>query len=96
MASSGDPSTFTFTMDAMPDYTNFNKTEKVLCAIQVLEADDNFDLTSEEAGDTITYKRVAYDVDNKTDSVENAYIGYTTAKGKTYKDTDGNTSKSDN
>ena len=37
MASSGDPSTFTFTMDAMPGYTYFNKTKKVLCAIQVVE-----------------------------------------------------------
>ena len=37
MASSGDPSTFTFTMDAMPGYTAFNKTKKVLCAIQVIE-----------------------------------------------------------
>ena len=36
MASSGDPSTFTFTMDAFPDYTNYDKTKKVLCAIQVL------------------------------------------------------------
>lgn len=37
MASSGDPSTFTFTMDAFPDYTRWNKTKKVLAAIQVLD-----------------------------------------------------------
>lgn len=37
MASSGDPSTFTFTMDAFPDYTKYDKTKKVLAAIQVLE-----------------------------------------------------------
>lgn len=37
MASSGDPSTFTFTMDAFPDYTRFDKTTKVLAAIQVIE-----------------------------------------------------------
>ena len=43
MASSGDPSTFTFTMDAFPDYTNFDHTKKVLCSIQVINADDNFD-----------------------------------------------------
>ena len=36
MAASGDPSTFTFTMDAMPGYTFFNKTKKVLCAIQII------------------------------------------------------------
>lgn len=37
MASTGDPSTFTFTMDAMPGYTYFDKTKKVLCVIQVIE-----------------------------------------------------------
>lgn len=37
MASTGDPSTFTFTMDAFPGYTYFNPTKKVLCAIQVVE-----------------------------------------------------------
>ena len=36
MASSGDPSTFTFTMDAFPDYTRFDRTKKVLAAIQVI------------------------------------------------------------
>lgn len=37
MASTGDPSTFTFTMDAMPGYTYFDKKKKVLCVIQVVE-----------------------------------------------------------
>jgi hypothetical protein len=37
MASSGDPSTFTFTMDAFPGYTAYDRTKKVLCAIQVLD-----------------------------------------------------------
>ena len=37
MASTGDPSTFTFTMDVFPGYTYFNKTDKVLCAIQVVD-----------------------------------------------------------
>ena len=37
MASSGDPSTFTFTMDAFPDYTRFDKTKKVLAAIQIVD-----------------------------------------------------------
>ena len=36
MASSGDPSTFTFTLDAFPDYTKFDRTKKVLCAIQIV------------------------------------------------------------
>ena len=38
MASSGDPSTFTFTMDAMPGYTYFDPTKKVLCVIQIIDA----------------------------------------------------------
>ena len=37
MASTGDPSTFTFTMDAMPGYTYFDNTKKVLCVIQIIE-----------------------------------------------------------
>ena len=37
MASSGDPSTFTFTMDAFPDYTRFDRSKKVLAAIQIIE-----------------------------------------------------------
>ena len=39
MASSGDPSTFTFTKDAFPDYTRWDRSKKVLAAIQILGAD---------------------------------------------------------
>ena len=48
MASSGDPSTFTFTIDAFPDYTRFNKNKKVLAAIQIVtdaEGDDGEEIT---------------------------------------------------
>lgn len=41
MASTGDPSTFTFTMDAMPGYTYFDKTKKVLCVIQIIEDNES-------------------------------------------------------
>ena len=37
MAATGDPSTFTFTMDAFPGYTMFDRKHKVLCVIQVVE-----------------------------------------------------------
>ena len=37
MSSTGDPSTFSFVMDAFPGYTMFNKNKKVMCAIQILE-----------------------------------------------------------
>lgn len=43
MASSGDPSTFTFTMDAFPDFTRFDHSKKVLAAIQVINAADGED-----------------------------------------------------
>ena len=36
-AATGDPSTFTFTMDAFPGYTWFNKNKKVLLAMQVMD-----------------------------------------------------------
>ena len=45
MAASGDPSTFTFTMDAFPDYTKFDHTHKVLAALQVIT-----DVTGEDEG----------------------------------------------
>ena len=45
MSSSGDPSTFTFTIDAFPDYTRFDRTKKVLAAIQIVtEAEGAKDL----------------------------------------------------
>ena len=47
MASSGDPSTFTFTMDAFPDYTRFDRSKKVLAAIQIIK----------EAGSQALYRR---------------------------------------
>ena len=40
MAATGDPSTFTFTMDAFPAYTLFDKKKKVLCAMQVINPNE--------------------------------------------------------
>ena len=37
MAATGDPSTFTFTMDAFPDYTKFDQSKKVLFALQIVD-----------------------------------------------------------
>ena len=42
MAPTGDPSTFTFTLDAFPEYTRFNRTKKVIAAIQIVEDRDGF------------------------------------------------------
>ena len=65
MASSGDPSTFTFTMDAMPGYTRFKRDKKVLCAIQVIE--DTVASASEQKKDsteTVADMEKAYPVEN--------------------------------
>ena len=56
MASTGDPSTFTFTMDAFPGYTMFEKTKKVLCAMQVIDetaedVDEGTPVTTIETGE---------------------------------------------
>jgi hypothetical protein len=37
MANSGDPSTFTFTIDAFPAFTKFNKRKKVMAALQIID-----------------------------------------------------------
>lgn len=39
MSSTGDPSTFSFVMDAFPASTFFDKDHEVLCAIQVIDED---------------------------------------------------------
>ena len=44
MAPTGDPSTFTFTMDAFPDYTRFDHSKKVLAAIQIIKDAGAMDL----------------------------------------------------
>lgn len=41
MAATGDPATFTFTLDAFPGTTRFNPTKKVLAAVQIIEDIDN-------------------------------------------------------
>ena len=43
LASSGDPSSFTFTMDAFPDYTRWDPSKKVLASIQVMGASQDTD-----------------------------------------------------
>ena len=66
MASSGDPSTFTFTMDAFPDYTRWNPTKKVLSAIQIITEDDEDVNNIRKATDGFTDTNV----NNKVDAGE--------------------------
>jgi hypothetical protein len=50
MASSGDPSTFSFVVDAFPAYTKFGD-KKVLAVIQVIEdTDDDVEYARDETG----------------------------------------------
>jgi hypothetical protein len=56
MASSGDPSTFTFTMDAFPDYTRFDNTKKVLAAIQIVETAGSSDIVRDRTWSANGYR----------------------------------------
>ena len=70
MAATGDPSTFTFTMDAFPGYTYFDRTKKVLCAIQVV--DDATEVT--ETSKTIFPHPTGFNIDESVDdSVDGTY-----------------------
>lgn len=69
MASSGDPSTFQFTVDAFPGYIKGGNT-KVLAALQLLRADDNFDAEVPIGAGEVTYKRYQYN-----DDTEGFYFG---------------------
>ena len=66
MAATGDPSTFTFTMDAFPGYTYFDRTKKVLCAIQVV--DDATEVTEETK--TIFPHPTGFNIDESISRVE--------------------------
>ena len=70
MASSGDPSTFTFTMDAFPDYTRWNPTKKVLSVIQVISDEDESGSAVRKATDGFTDKNA----NNKIDDGEEVLI----------------------
>lgn len=67
MAANGDPSTFTFTMDAFPAYTRFDRTKKRMVVIQILGEDEvgkeQGGHIHEEAleGDTPTYDELNAD-----------------------------------
>ena len=82
MASEGDPSTFTFTMDAFPGYTYFDKTKEVLCVMQVIDEsiDDSSNIDSvmkHKADET----QIDVDLTDSTNSTANgnANISFTEA-----------------
>lgn len=64
LQSTGDPSTFNFQGDSYPDFSKFDLTRKVLADIQILDADDNYDLTAGvSSGDPTSYRRYQYNED---------------------------------
>lgn len=66
MAPTGDPSTFTFTMDAFPDYTKFDKTKKVIAAIQIVEDKDLYDGGATESDEDNTVANEYHENSGKT------------------------------
>lgn len=66
MASTGDPSTFSFVMDAFPGYTIFDKTKKVICLMQVVEDA----VAGTTADDTVMGHAAGFDIEEtKNDSL---------------------------
>ena len=71
MASTGDPSTFTFTMDAFPGYTYFDKTKKVLCVIQIIN--ENAD-AEKELKSVMSHSDTEEILDDKSNEYDDSYI----------------------
>lgn len=74
MSADGDPSTFTFTMDAMPGYTFFNKTRKVLVVMQIINEGVKDDLVESVMG----HKDGSTEVKNKHDYYGDEWTGDST------------------
>ena len=71
LSGTGDPSTFTFTMDALPGYTYFDKSREVMCVIQVIEDQSNADKIVNPVMPHNT------SLEHKKDEIDDSkYIGY--------------------
>ena len=70
MASTGDPSTFNFVMDAFPDYTRHDQNKKVFASIQIIE--DASDIETEKVRARTYYPSTSdeYDTDKTTAATE--------------------------
>ncbi len=64
--------TFTFTIDAFPDYTKFDRTHKVLAAIQVIE--DDIDMGDEEYRHPCAAEPFEFGITAYSDDVQIAFI----------------------
>ena len=78
LSGTGDPSTFTFTMDALPGYTYFDKTREVLCVIQVIEDQTNADKVIQPV---MPHNQT---LEHEADEIDDIhYIGFGTTAGTT-------------
>ena len=78
LSGTGDPSTFTFTMDALPGYTYFDKSREVLCVIQVIEDQTNADKI---INPVMPHNET---LEHKIDEIEDiTYLGFGTAEHTT-------------
>ena len=78
LSGTGDPSTFTFTMDALPGYTYFDKSREVLCVIQVVEDQNN---ASKKYQPVMRHDEELQHNDTEVNDAH--YIGYGTADHST-------------
>lgn len=78
LSGTGDPSTFTFTMDALPGYTYFDKSREVLCVIQVVE--DQTEATKQK--NPVMPHNVSLEHDKK-EVDDGRYLGYGTVEKET-------------
>ena len=87
MAATGDPSTFTFTVDAFPDYTKFDPTERVFAAIQVIDDEDEAeDETREPCFKAASYGTTGLNITTEGTGrdIELTVSGTVTAGGNNY------------
>ena len=71
MSSTGDPSTFSFVMDAFPGYTMFNKNKEVICAIQILEDEI---ISAKGSHESVMKHSVGFNIEeSKNDSTSSVY-----------------------
>ena len=78
LSGTGDPSTFTFTMDALPGYTYFDKSREVLCVIQVIEDQTNADKV---INPVMPHNTTLEHEDSEVD--DSHYLGYGVTSGTT-------------
>lgn len=84
MSPTGDPSTFSFVMDAMPGYTMFERTKKVLLAMQIIN--EVVGEGARKAVTTLDGDNVDEDIiknDSNLDSTPDEYFEFTKIEGGT-------------